>query len=145
MPVREELFKSKFCRGTDEVKWPQTSPGSKSSTVWAVEFWNSLQQAKNPTTCTTDWGIPQEGAVPKGGLFIPRCMPLQDVPQRWQLFFSPTGITVRAIVGDAPAPLRVLLCTLGIATDPGSGSCLLQHGGVKFQPLKTSERNFFLK
>lgn len=40
------------------------------------------------------------------------CKALQYVPQRWQLFFSPTGITGWAIVRDAPAPLPVSPCTL---------------------------------
>lgn len=44
------------------------------------EQWGSgtLQQAKNPNPSTTNCGILQEGAVPKGELFILRFMPLQS-------------------------------------------------------------------
>lgn len=77
MPVREKSYLGAILAGNRWGYVTTSLSSSESGTIWAVRFWNSLQQAKNPTTCTTNCGIPQEGPVPKEELFIQRFMPLQ--------------------------------------------------------------------
>lgn len=149
---REELFKSHLTG--EQMRLTGHRPAQAGLrgflTTWAVRFWNSFQQAKSPTA-------PCIVALPRRGLChsvkylfsdLCRCRPLQHVPQRWQLFFSPAGIKAEPQPADAPAPLPVPVVCTGLQPwplNPPSGSCILPHRDIMLQPLKTLERNFSLK
>lgn len=112
-----QLVKSNFGRGTDEVNRPQTSSGWESGTFSPSELCGSriaASRQKNQLTALHIVALRRRELCRRVNYFFPdlcHCQPLQHVPQRCQLFFSPTGITDWPIAGwcSSSSP-SALLC-----------------------------------